>query len=141
RREHPRTGDDLLLERLLESDIGVAGAFGAEIADQREAGIQDRAEVVVRPADAQGERFFQNLIVPGRFVVGMQKDVRVRIDQAGEERRVWQIDRAGIGRRLDLIRRPDRFDLLAANEHDPAVMRFERDAVEYAGGTEDYRGG
>src|SRR5207253_5761285 len=45
RDEHPRTGDDSLIDRLLETDVGVAGALRAEIADRREAGHERVSQV------------------------------------------------------------------------------------------------
>ncbi len=38
--EHARAGNDALLDRLLQFDIGVARAFGAQVADGGEAGHQ-----------------------------------------------------------------------------------------------------
>ena len=81
---HARTGNDALIDRLLEPDVGVAGALGAEIAHAREAGQQLRARMVHRARDAQRERLVEHLIVPRRLVVRMQQQMRVPFDQARE---------------------------------------------------------
>jgi hypothetical protein len=36
--------------------------------------------------------FFQDLVVPGSLVVGMQEDVRVTLDEAGQQRQPGQVD-------------------------------------------------
>jgi len=47
----------------LDSDVGVTGAFGAQIAHGCETGHERRFGVIRRAADAQGERFLEDLIV------------------------------------------------------------------------------
>jgi hypothetical protein len=69
------TGNDSLIDRLLEADVGVAGAFRSEIAHRREPRQQCGAGVIHRARNAQREILVQNLIVPRRFVVRVQQQV------------------------------------------------------------------
>jgi hypothetical protein len=62
--EQPRTGDDALIHGLLEPDVGVAGAFGAEVAERREAGHQRGSQVIHCPRCAERQRFVEHLVVP-----------------------------------------------------------------------------
>jgi len=42
-------------------------------------------------SDSLRYRFFQNLVIPDGFVVGMQQDVRMAFDQSRQERLARQI--------------------------------------------------
>jgi hypothetical protein len=53
------------------------------------------------------QRLFQDLIVPERLVVGVQEDVRMRVDQSGEQRGAGEIDRLGVGGRVHRCRGAD----------------------------------
>ena len=55
--EDPRAGDDALIDGLLEFDIGVGRAFGAEVADGGEARHERGAEMIDGAGGAQGESF------------------------------------------------------------------------------------
>ena len=71
------------LDGLLQPDVGVAGALGAQIAHRREAGHRAwRAGDCVARATRQRERLVQHLVVPGGLVVGVQQQVRMALDQA-----------------------------------------------------------
>ena len=91
--DHAGARDDALLDRALEPHVRIPGALGAQIPDRGESGEQRVAGVIRRARDAQRDGFVQNLIIPGRFVVGMQEQVRMPFDQPGEQRRTGQIDR------------------------------------------------
>ena len=56
------------------------------------------------------------------LVVRVEQHVRVRVDQAGQQRRSVQVDHAGVRRRLHVASRADGLDFLAANDHDPAFV-------------------
>ena len=122
RDDHPGARDDPLLDRPLQPDVGITGALGPEVADRREARLQDRPEVDRRPRHPQRQRLLQDLIVPRRLVVGVQQDVRMGVDQARQQGRPRQIDRLRVGRGLDVSGRPDRRDPRAADEHEPALV-------------------
>ena len=92
--QHPRAGDDAVVDRLLQPDVGVAGALGAEVAHRRDAGHQRVARAHRRARHAIGDRLAQHLIVPGRLVVGVQQQVRVALDQARQQRQPGQGDGA-----------------------------------------------
>src|SRR5262249_37774121 len=68
-RENPRTGNDVLLDGLLELDVRIARAFSAEITNGCEARLQCRLEMVSRASDAQREAFARHLVHPGRLAV------------------------------------------------------------------------
>src|SRR5438067_2163786 len=55
--EKSRAGDDPLLDRTLDTDIGVPRAFGAEIAESREAAKQIGFGMDCRTTNPFGERF------------------------------------------------------------------------------------
>ena len=122
--DHARAGHDALVDRPLETDIGIAGAFGAEIAHRRDAGHQRVARVIDRTGDAIRERFARHLIVPRRLVVGMQQQMRVPFDQPRHQRRARQRDRSCTGRRR--TRRPGRLDAIAPHDDDPARCASSR---------------
>src|ERR1035437_409255 len=71
RGEHAGTGNDALVDGLLEFDSGVAGALGAEVAHGGAAGDPRGAQVVDGARGAQSEALMQDLVVPGGLVVGM----------------------------------------------------------------------
>ena len=89
------------------------------------------------PCHAQRLRFEEHLIVPARLVVGVQQDVRVRVDEPGQERHAGEIDldRAAGG---DGRRGTGRLDARAADEDRPAVAHGL--AVEDSGWFEQIRG-
>ena len=132
--EHSRTGDDALIDGLLEFDIGVGGAFGAEIADGGEAGHQRGAQVIDGAGGAQGEAFVRDLIVPRRFVVGVEQDVGVAFDQAGEQGGAGEVDDLGVGG-VDGGGGSGGLDAVAADADGPAFVGSL--AIEDAGGLED----
>ena len=74
------------------------------------------------PADAQAERLLEDLILPGRLVVGVEQDVGVGVDQAGQEPGVAEVDHFG-GLPLQLVRRSDLRDPVAFDQHRHAVAR------------------
>ena len=82
RDEQARAGDDALVDRLLEADVGEARALGAEIALGGEAGIERALGVDDRAGGAERERLVKHLIVPQRLIVGVQEEVRVALDHA-----------------------------------------------------------
>ena len=54
---------------------------------------QVELEVVRRPADPEGQRLLEDLVLPGGLVVGMEQEVRMGVDQAGQERHPGEVDR------------------------------------------------
>ena len=120
--DHARAGDDLLLDGSLETDVGIRGPLRPEIPDCREARLECASQVHGGARDSERERFFQDLIVPGRLVVRMQEDVRVSLDEPGEERRARQIDSLGVGRGGEGLVGTGADDPLAANEDSPPLV-------------------
>ena len=60
---------------LLQFDVGIPGALGAEIADGREASVESRPQMVRGARHAQRKPFARYLIGPRGFAVGVQQDV------------------------------------------------------------------
>src|SRR5574337_1162906 len=114
RHEQVRTGDQAFVDGALDIDIGVAGAFGAEVAQCGEARQQGGAYVAHRLDRAIRQRFVQYLVVPQRLVVGVQKDVRVRVDQARHQRGAGQVDGLRVGGSVDLRKEIAQAEWIAA---------------------------
>ncbi len=133
----PRSGHDAAGNRPRDPHVVVSRAFGAQVADRREARLQRAARMDHRSRDPLGARLRQHLFVPAGLVVRMEEEMGVGIDQARQERRSRQLDRTRAGRRRDLVRRPGGGDPLAFDDHRPAGLH--RLAVEDAIGTQDHR--
>ena len=96
--------------------------------------MQRRAQVVHGARRAQAERLLEHLIVPRRFVVGMQQDVRVPFDQAWQQCRARQLD--DFGRRCrHAVGGPRGVDAIAADPDRPALVHGG--TVEHAGRLQD----
>ena len=111
---HARTRDRAFFDRAAQTNIGLAGAFRAEVAHAREPGGE-------RPRQRRhGARYpqrlviAQDLVVPRAVVVRYQQQVRVQVDQPGQQRRAGKVARFGAVGRRD--RRLDRQDVFAGNE-------------------------
>ena len=87
-----------------------------------------------RPGGAQRQRLVQHLIVPQRLVIGMEEEVRMALDHARDQGLAGQVDDPGAGRRGDV--RPDGLDLVALDQHRPALVRLRIHPVEDARGAE-----
>ena len=118
-----RAGNQAFVDRALDRDVGVAGAFGAQVAQRGEAGQQRVARVRGGFQRAVVLRLLQHLVVPQRLVVGMQEHVRVEVDQARHQRRARQRDALRVGGRPHRRRIADRLDGAVADQHDPAGMQ------------------
>ena len=132
--EDSRAGDDALVDGLLEFDVGVGGALGAEIADGGEARHESGAQVIDGAGGAQGESLVRDLIVPGSFVVGVEQDVGVAFDEAGEQGGAGEVDDLGVGG-VDGGGGSGGLDAVAADADGPGVVGGL--AIEDAGGFED----
>jgi hypothetical protein len=70
----------------------------------------------------------------------MKQDVRVRFDQSGHQRGIRQINHLGAGRGFDFASWSNRFNLLATDEHYPAIVQLRRLAIEDVSGFEKVDG-
>ncbi len=122
--DHSRAGNNSLFNRLFEADVGVTRAFGSKIAHGRKSGQQSVPRVCGGCGGAEGEGFVSDLVVPGRFVIGMEKEMGVTFDQPGNKSVVRQIDRLSVVRRADLGCRASFFDPLPSHQDRPARMQF-----------------
>ena len=134
RDQQARTWDDALLDRRLQPDIGIARAFGAEIAEGGEAGHQRRPRMGDGAGGAQRQRLAQHLIVPARLIIGVEEEMAVALDHPRHQGHAWQVEHPRAVRNGEV--RPDRLDPFAADQHLPAFVRPRVDAVEHPRGTE-----
>ena len=79
---------------------------------------------------AQLRRLAKDLPV---VVAGVQREMRVRVDEPGQQGRVAEIDDLGAGRHVDAL--ADRGDMSTADEHRHSSAHFA-DAVEEASGAQ-----
>ena len=141
---------------------GDQGAGGGEDARSRDHALRDRvpqdtsakpapsvprSRTVVNPASSvasgrhhgadrpQLERLLEHLVVPGGLVVGVEEEMRVHLDQAGDQGQPREVDLPRSGRRLEGAGGADRGDPAVLDQHVAAVEQ----AV--AGGIEDPRAG
>ena len=134
RDEQARAGDDALIDRLLEADVGEARAFGAEVALGGEAGFEGAFGLDHGAGGAKGERLMQDLIVPEGFVVGMEEEMGMALDHARHQRRTGQVDGLGTGRSGEVG--PNRRNAIAVDEHAPTFVGLRINAVEDTRGAE-----
>ncbi len=129
-------GNNVLCDRLFELDVGIACAFGAQLAYGGEAGRERGAEMIHGAGCAQSQTFAGYLIVPHRFVIGMEQDVGMALYQARHQGGVGEIDHAATG---DIDGGACGFYLVAFYADSPAFMH--RGAVEDSCRAEDGDGG
>ena len=120
RHQQARAGDDALVDRLLEADVGEARALGAEIALGGEAGDQRASALDDGARGAQRERLVKHLIVPQGLVVRVEEEVRMALDHSGHQRRAGKIDHARAGGRGEV--RAGGGDAVAVDQHRPAFV-------------------
>ena len=94
RPENPRSGNRPFLDRLLDFDVAVAGAFRLHVPDRREALLQCPANGVGGARRPQRNSRIQDVRVIAALcrVLAPQEDVRVRIDQSRQHGGVRKID-------------------------------------------------
>ena len=117
---HARPGNHAAIDRVAEVHIGIARAFGFDIANGSEAIFQSTPRVHSRQDRAILRRLLQQLdIVVRRRDVALQEHVRMRVDQPRK---------AGLARQIDDLascsRGSYRFDLLALNRDDDVLSRL-----------------
>src|SRR6267143_6482885 len=77
-------------------------------------------------------------VFPRHSRLGRVEHVRVRIDQAGQNRGLAQVDHLSSGRYLDLSLRSDVSDSLALKKHNLPGQHLASLAVEQAAGADRY---
>ena len=85
-------------------------------------------------AAREGESLVSDLIVPRSFVVGVEEDVGVAFDEAGEQGGAGEVDDLGVGG-VDGGGGSGGLDAVAADADGPGVVGGV--AIEDAGGFED----
>ena len=116
-----RSGGDTGLDGVLQRHVGIAGAFGSEVPQGREAGLQGVPGVVAGGEDPIGQGLLQHLIVPERLAVGVQEQVGVDVHQAGQQGRPRQPQGPGPAGRNNV--RAHRADGLPLHQYFPAGVR------------------
>ncbi len=81
----------------------------------------------------------EDLVVPGGFVVGMEEEVGVAFDHAGEQGFAGQVDYCRVSRCWD--GGADCFDFVAADQDGPTFVGLGIDAIEDPGGFQKIGGG
>ena len=108
-------------------DVGVAVAVGTHVARGGEA----RFQVSLQVLDGDERGGLSRHAGPGRV-----EHVGMRVNQAGKDRRLRQVDHLGAGRYPDLAFRSDLRDAFALNQHDLAREQLPGVAVEQTAGTD-----
>ena len=134
RDQHPRAGDDPLVDRLLDADVGIARPLGAEVALGGEAGVERLARMHHGAGGAYRQWLVQHLIVPLGLVARTEEQVRMALDQARREGFAGQLNHPGARRNAEV--RAGRRDPVALDQHRPALVRLRVHPVEDAGGAE-----
>ena len=127
-----RAGNQACVDGVADGSVGGAGAFGSHIAFGGEASHQIVTGGERRHHGALGHRFLNGLQV---FGAGMEKEVYVRVDQAGQQRGVAEVDDFGAGRML--YRRADfYYNPVALNEDFSRLDEAAGFHVKHAGGVQ-----
>jgi hypothetical protein len=87
-----RTGDESLIDGVADGGVGGACAFGAHVAFGGEAGEQIGLGGLLGEDGAPGNGFLYGLQV---FRAGMQEEMDVGVDEAGEQGDVAEVDDLG----------------------------------------------
>src|SRR5207302_4038749 len=128
--EDARSGNASLVDGLLDADVAVSRTLGLDVADGGESLLQRAARRNGGPRRAIRERILQQLHVIttlGR-VFTLQKNVRVRIDQAGHHGHAGEVDDVRAVR--DSRGRADALDAIAADDEDLILFRRIGTAVD-----------
>jgi len=80
--EHSRSWNNALVDRLFEADIGVTCAFCAQVPDRREPGHQCCLRGDGGSRRSKSQRLVEHLVIPRGFVVGMEEEVGMALDEA-----------------------------------------------------------
>ena len=107
-----RAGNQTLIDGVAHGGIGRSGAFRTHVALGGEAGHQVVAAASTARMVRWGTDSFDGLQV---FGAGMEKEVDVRVDQAGQQRAVAQVD--GFSARRMRDRGAGFHDAIAADQH------------------------
>jgi hypothetical protein len=101
-RFHARAGNEAGIDRLFDSNVAVACAFGFNITERGEALFERSAHGDGSARGAEGRRVFQDVHVVAAFgrIFSLQEDVGVGIDEAGQNGGFGEIDNGGVGRDL-----------------------------------------
>ena len=130
--EHPRARDVSLLDRLLDADVAVPRAFRLDVADRRETLRERPARRHGRPGRAEREAVHQELRVVATLggILSLEKDVRVAVDQPGQDGRSGEVDRGRAGGNLRGGRVAHRLDPVAADDDHLIAPRGRGPAVD-----------
>jgi hypothetical protein len=137
--QQPRPRNVASLNRLLDADIPVTRPLGFHVAECGEALLQrppGRDRGSRRP---HRQRRGQNVSVVAalRGIFSLQKDVRVRIDQARKHGLFRQVDHRRADRNLRIRRVRDALDAVAPNDDHLIASRLVVFAIDERAGTND----
>ena len=88
---------------------------------------------------AISHRLLQHLIIPQRFIIGVQKNMRVDVAQSGKQSRTWQLKGPRVSRSAHLSARSNGDDFLAGDQHLPPFVNIAIHRVEHSRWREQQR--
>ncbi len=127
-----RAGDEAVVDGVADGGVGGAGAFGAHVALGGEAGHEVVARGERGDDGALRDGFLDGLQI---FGAGVEEEVDVGVDQAGEQGGVAEVDDFGVRRARDF--RADFVDAVALDEDFAGSGDAAGFDVEQARGVED----
>src|SRR5262249_4645009 len=130
--EQARPRNVALVDRLLDADVAVAGALGLDVADRGEALLERAPHGEHRARGAVGGRVYEELsvVAAGGGPLALQEDVRVAVDEPGQEGRAAEVDEARAGGQRTGAGGVHLGDPLAADQHLAVAARAGARAVD-----------
>ena len=128
-----------MLDGLLDAHIAITGAFGLYVAQRGEALLQRPPRRNRGPRCAQRERGVQDVgvVSPLRGIFALQENVRVGIDEAGQDRGFRQVNHSRAGGNLRGRRIANTLDAIAVDDDHLIVPRLVGLAVDEGTGAND----
>ena len=132
---HARALHESIIDRFAQRHV--VEVRRADVADRRESGHQRLLGVGDAEDRAERIKVAHGRVVAGRIAERAADDVRVRVDEAGQQRRVAELDRSRAGGNRDGALPSDGDDLVVGHDHDAVLDRRGAGAVDDARGVED----
>ena len=139
-REDARSRHLAAIDGELHVHVGEHRAFRFDIAQRREAVLERQARIPRGEDGAVGDRLVEQLLIVG-FGGGitLQQQMRMGIDQPGQNGHLGQIDDArGAGLRLHLRQRADRLDPVSFDQDAHVGLGGGGASVDQASGLDEY---
>src|SRR5580704_420375 len=136
--EEARAGDGALGDGFADFDVAVAGAFGFDVAKSGETLFESAAAGEGGARGAEGDAGFEYVGVVAAFgrIFAPEEDVRVGVDQAGEDCGVGKVDDVEAGGRLS-GGGGDFYDAIVLDEDELVLEGRVGGAVDERAGADD----